>query len=156
MANTLAAHPNLCGPDSWGKVVLPPSERMESDGEAYDFLNGVDFSQLINRFVVKARNHGGLGWTTEKADSVAQKYKLWFYLKRLFPKEALPPTPDIASFWQAHIQDSVAYFNFCSAITGHYIHHTPYLTFLETSATQQQNLLAKTTARFKEVYGEDL
>jgi hypothetical protein len=105
------------------------AELIANDTRAFAFARDFDFSQLIAIFVTAPATADGLGWTGEKAAEVERKYKMWFFLRRLFPTEVLPPTATIGLFWKLHLQDSVSYVLFCDAIRGGYIHYSPYQGF---------------------------
>lgn len=128
------------------------AECIEDDEAALEYARSIDFELLKTRFITALVEEEGLGWDAQKANEVELKYKNWLFLKRKYPDLELPPTDDVAKFWQAHISDSMSYFRDSGAIFGGYLHHTPYLTYLE----KKSKLLNSTREKYKDLFGSDI
>ena len=65
------------------------------------------------------------GWDPAYAIRVEAEYRKFMSLMLVGMKEALGISRDVDEFWHHHILDTIAYFEFCGAIFGCYIHHRP-------------------------------
>jgi hypothetical protein len=130
--------------------------RINADEDAKSYIDGLEFAQLITRFLTQSPDHGGLGWDAKEAKVAALRYKKWLYLKRKFYDELVPPPWDVHFFWQGHLKDSLAYLRDTSAIFGQYLHHFPFFG-LQNAADRKRRREAftnNTVCRWKELYAE--
>jgi hypothetical protein len=144
-----------CKPD--GGVPLAQSVQQITDLEgARENINYIDCTMIKEKLML-GPEEGGLGWNSETADKVEEKYKMWLFLKRKYENELVPPSRDIDVFWHAHILDTHAYFRDTAAIFGKYLHHYPYFG-LRGKADRQKlvNAFENTKRLFREEYGEEL
>ena len=71
----------------------------------------------LNLQTVAYRLMSSKGWTTEKTQLAISRYKLFLYLKSVYPATGLVPTSEIDAVWHAHIEVNLL----------QYIHDTNYL-----------------------------
>ena len=96
------------------------SENFMTDNKS---INELDLEPIIVGLTLKEE---GPGWSIEKADRVAKKYKAYLYLVHKYPDKKIVPSKEVDEFWHAHILDTYKYMVDCDAIFGSYLHHYPY------------------------------
>ena len=70
-------------------------------------------------------------WTKEEIIFCRTLYKRFLFLNKKYPEINFVPTKQIDEFWHNHILHTTKYHKDCSAIFGHYRHHTPSANTLE-------------------------
>jgi len=97
------------------------------------------------------------GWTEQRANLAEVEYKRFLSLhlwNRSLPYP-LVPTVLIDTLWHAHILDTRAYVDDTSRLFGSYLHHFPYLGFLdEESKRLKQEAFEKFCALYEWTFGE--
>ncbi|MDY6898298.1 MAG: glycine-rich domain-containing protein-like [Cyanobacteriota bacterium] len=94
------------------------------------------------------------GWTTEKTQLAISRYKLFLYLKSVYPATGLVPTSEIDAVWHAHIEvNLLQYIHDTNYLFGYTLNHLAAVD--ETEDTHQIFVQAsnKTTALFEQVFG---
>lgn len=65
-------------------------------------------------------------WSLEKCDKVAELYKMYLQLCKIYPTNGIVPTHYIDEFWHQHILDTLKYADDCQNLFGYFLHHYPY------------------------------
>lgn len=114
----------------------------------WDKLNNLSLERVAYKLM------SSRGWTPEKTQVAISRYKLFLYLKSVYPATGLVPTSEIDAVWHAHIEVNLL----------HYIHDTNYLfgyTLNHLSAVNETEEMrqfygqasGKTTALFEQIFG---
>lgn len=96
-------------------------------------------------------------WSLEKCDQVADQYRMFLVLCKLYPTNGIVPTHNIDEFWHQHILDTLKYVSDCQKLFGYFLHHYPY--FGLRGAEDAQALVdsfEKTRALFIEQFNYEL
>ncbi|MFT6632875.1 MAG: hypothetical protein ACJAS4_002843 [Bacteriovoracaceae bacterium] len=99
---------------------IDSNSKLKTDNKS---INELDLEAIIVGLTLKDE---GPGWSIEKADRVAEKYKAYLYLVAKYPDKKIVPSKEVDEFWHAHILDTYKYMVDCDAIFGTYFHHYPY------------------------------
>lgn len=90
------------------------------------------------------------GWPREVALAIAEQYKAFLYILKVYPKELIVPFREVDEFWHAHILHTEKYHKDCETVFGHYVHHVPHkqktdedLAFYEVHYNQTLDLILK-------------
>jgi hypothetical protein len=94
-------------------VPVPPM-----DQELWNRVAALDLSAVVSQLV----NYQG--WTAERAASVEQRYRRFFYLKASLPDGMASPSAEIDEFWHQHIINTRQYGSDCWRVAGRFLHHT--------------------------------
>jgi hypothetical protein len=103
--------PNLCT-----MPVLKPTTAL------MNAINRIDLSMVKRKLVDRQY---GKGWTAERAEQIATRYRRFLFLT-VTRSESIVPTRDIDEMWHAHILDTRAYAVDCQYTFGFFLHHFPY------------------------------
>lgn len=68
----------------------------------------------------------GQGWSRKYCDRVAEEYRRYLTLNRLYSERAIVPSKPVDAFWHGHILDTQAYASDCERLFGSFLHHYPY------------------------------
>ena len=121
--------------------------------EAKKYIDTIDFSQIIDKMVVKDK------WKKQHAEQVCQYYKNFLFLNKKYQHEyeMLPPSEEIDEFWHNHILDTKKYMQDCDNIFGSYLHHYPYLGIdNKTTMEDAQRFFDKTQELHQKEFGEPI
>lgn len=104
-------------------AMMSETNKIPSIEEAKAYIDAIDFSQIIDKMVMKDR------WKKCDAEKACELYKHFLYLKKKYENsdDHLPPSEEIDEFWHNHILDTKKYMVDCDHIFGRYLHHYPYL-----------------------------
>ena len=97
---------------------LPPASVPAMDEELWNRVAAMDLSSVVYQLVSYQ------GWTAERAASVEQRYRRFFYLKAILPDGNASPTHEIDEFWHQHIINTRQYGPDCQRVAGRFVHHT--------------------------------
>ncbi|MGL4759581.1 MAG: glycine-rich domain-containing protein [Patescibacteria group bacterium] len=99
----------------------------------------------------------GEGWSLDKVQAIAIKYKKFLILKALYTEITISPTRDIDKFWHYHILDTSKYMIDCQNIFGVFLHHFPYLGMRgEKDKKDLEQCFENTKALYFENFGENM
>ncbi|BAZ04944.1 glycine-rich domain-containing protein [Calothrix sp. NIES-3974] len=99
----------------------------------WDRLNKLDFSLVTDKLTSKEY---GLGWSEERAKQAISRYKLFLFLRFIYPQVSLAPTVEIDEVWHTHILvDTYQYMQDCQNLYGYILHHR----FAPTEQNTSQN-----------------
>lgn len=99
------------------------------------------------------------GWTTEKTQVAINRYKLYLYLKSLYPAAIMVPTQEIDSVWHAHIElNLITYIQDCDYIFGYTLNHCSAIDGEQNEEIHQMYKQAFSTTKtlFEEIFGVDI
>lgn len=88
--------------------------------QAMEKVASLDFTMLKRKLEAES------DWSAERVAEVEQFYRKYLALLLAYPRERLPPSAEIDSFWHAHILDTRSYVADCEMLFGGYLHHHPY------------------------------
>jgi hypothetical protein len=114
----------------------------------WDKLNNLNLETVADKLMFSQ------GWTPEKTQVAINRYKLFLYLKSVYPATALVPTSEIDAVWHAHFLVNLQqYINDTNYLFGYTLNHIS--TVNETEEVRQIHGQAsnKTTALFEQVFG---
>lgn len=90
------------------------------------------------------------GWPREVAEKIAEQYKAYLWLVKIYPDKVLIPFREVDEFWHQHILHTQQYHADCEAIFGRYLHHIPHgqkteedFAFYEKHSEETLELLMK-------------
>jgi hypothetical protein len=96
-------------------------------------------------------------WSLEKCDQIAEQYKMFLYLCKVYPSQGIVPTTEIDEFWHQHILDTLKYADDCQKIYGYFLHHFPYFGLRGVEDAQAlADFFEKTRALFAEHFNFQL
>ncbi|MEM6754909.1 MAG: glycine-rich domain-containing protein-like [Cyanobacteria bacterium P01_C01_bin.38] len=94
------------------------------------------------------------GWTPEKTQVAINRYKLFLYLKSVYPATALVPTLEIDAVWHAHFEVNLQqYINDTNYLFGYTLNHTSNVNETEEMRQIYGQAFNKTTALFEQIFG---
>ncbi|AFY56145.1 Protein of unknown function (DUF1399) [Rivularia sp. PCC 7116] len=116
----------------------------------FDRVNNLDFEMVAKRVVFKH------GWTIERTQVAINRYKLFLYLKSVYPATGLVPTPEIDVVWHAHMEvNLIQYIQDCYYLFGYILNHCSAIYGEQNQATSliHQQAFSTTKALFEEFFG---
>lgn len=130
---------------------LPSSTRSPDEIAAFqERLAQLDLEPIIYKLV---KPEEGEGWTLQKADTIAELYRVFLLLNYLYPQQSIVPTKDIDEVWHKHILDTGKYRDDCQYLFGYFLDHFPYFGIRsEEDAIALENAFAKTKLLFARHY----
>lgn len=94
------------------------------------------------------------GWTFEKTQVAINRYKLFLYLKSVYPAMALVPTLEIDAVWHAHFEVNLQqYINDTNYLFGYTLNHISAVNETEEMRQIYGQASNKTTALFEQIFG---
>ncbi len=94
------------------------------------------------------------GWTPEKTQVAINRYKLFLYLKSVYPATPLVPTSEIDAVWHAHIQVNLhQYIHDTNYLFGYTLNHLSAVNETEEMRQFYGEASNKTTALFENIFG---
>lgn len=114
----------------------------------WDKLNNLSLERVAYKLM------SSKGWTPEKTQVAINRYKLFLYLKSVYPATELVPTSEMDAVWHAHIQvNLLQYINDTNYLFGYTLNHLSAVN--ETKEIRQTYAQAfnKTTALFEQIFG---
>ncbi len=84
----------------------------------FDRVNNLDLGEVANKLIFKYQ------WTAEKTQVAINRYKLFLYLKSVYPARGLVPTSEIDTVWHEHIMINLIKYNQdCEYLFGYILNH---------------------------------
>ncbi len=94
------------------------------------------------------------GWTTEKTQVAINRYKLFLYVKSVYPATALVPTSEIDAVWHAHIEVNLhQYIHDTNYLFGYTLNHISAVNETEEMRDIYVQASNNTTALFEQIFG---
>lgn len=101
-------------------VIKHSIEILFTGDSAIDSLN-------LDRVIAKSMDpYSGYSWGVDIAFQIANLYRAFLFLCKIYPIEVIVPIKEVDDFWHLHILDTRNYIADCNAIFGYYLHHYPY------------------------------
>jgi hypothetical protein len=131
----------------------------QKDGTSFrpDVMEAIEKIATIDLSMVKLKlmdEEEGLGWTTEYADLVEERYRRYLCMVYLRRDGSNVPTKEIDQFWHQHILATRAYAEDCDRVFGEFIHHFPYFGMRgDADAKDLSDSFERTKAFYVETFG---
>ncbi len=116
----------------------------------FDRVNNLDLQPVANKLMFSQE------WTKEKTQVAIKRYKLYLYLKSVYPAAILVPTQEIDAVWHAHIEvNLLKYIRDCYYIFGYILNHCSAIDGEQNPETHQvyARAFSVTKALFEEFFG---
>ncbi|MEO1433292.1 MAG: hypothetical protein AAFS12_10345 [Cyanobacteria bacterium J06632_19] len=114
----------------------------------FDRVNKLDLEMVAKTTMFKH------GWTIERTQVAINHYKLFLYLKSVYPAKGLVPTPEIDTIWHEHIMSNVIKYNQdCEYLFGYVLNHCFAVNETEQMRQIHQQAFSTTQALFEEFFG---
>ena len=116
----------------------------------FDRVNNLDLEPVANKLMFSKE------WTKEKTQMAIKRYKLYLYLKSVYPAAILVPTQEIDAVWHTHIEvDLLKYIRDCDYIFGYTLNHCSAIDGEQNQETHQvyARAFTVTKALFEEFFG---
>ncbi len=118
----------------------------------FDRVNNLDFQAVTYKLI------SSQGWTVEKTQTAINRYKLFLYLKSVYPAAIMVPTQEIDAVWHTHIEvNLIQYIRDCDYIFGYILNHCSAISSEQNQEISQVYARAFTTTKalFAEFFGID-
>lgn len=119
----------------------------------FDRVNNLDL-QAVEKQLIFSK-----GWTDKQTQLAISHYKLFLYLKLLYPAAILVPTQEIDAVWHAHIEVNLLnYIQDCDYLFGYTLNHCSTISEEQNEETHQmyQRAFSTTKALFEEFFGVNI
>ncbi len=114
----------------------------------FEKLNKLNFQGVEKQLISSNK------WTAEKTQVAISRYKLFLYLKSLYPAVGLVPTPEIDAVWHAHIEvNLLQYIHDSNYLFGYTLNHLSTVGQTEEILQLHQQAFTTTKALFEKVFG---
>jgi hypothetical protein len=116
----------------------------------FDRVNNLDLGGVANKLMFK------YGWTAEKTQEAINRYKLFLYIKSVYPAAGLVPTKEIDDVWHEHIMINLLKYNQdCNYLFGYILNHCSAIDSEQNKQMRQthQQAFNTTKALFEEFFG---
>ncbi|MBE9212428.1 hypothetical protein IQ247_06835 [Plectonema cf. radiosum LEGE 06105] len=116
----------------------------------FDKVNNLDLQAIQNKLMFEYE------WTAEKTQAVINHYKLFLYLKSIYPAAGLVPTQEIDAVWHAHMEvNLLKYIQDCDYLFGYLLNHC---SAVDNEINQEIHQIHKqafntTKALFENIFG---
>ena len=118
--------------------------------QAKAFIDSIDLSLVVKRLIKVEK-----GWSRKEALAATKQYRNFLFLKKKYGHEhKLPPSVDIDEVWHAHVLHTQAYFQCCTQLYGHYLHHTPHIAQDASSLIEFNSLFDTTQTLYHKEFSE--
>ncbi len=134
------------------QTLIAGNSMSAGDGRLHPKVAALDFDRLK----WKLAHSSEAEISPEMCDLAEREYRRFLTLKMEYPNISLVPTKLMDMFWHAHILDTAAYENDCSALFGCFMHHFPYFGIYGNDDKQALNdAFAETKSLYKNKFGEN-
>ncbi len=122
----------------------------------------VAFWDKLNNLNLQAVEHKLMSskeWTAEKTQVAINRYKLFLYLKSVYPAAVLVPTQEIDAVWHAHFEVNLRqYIEDCNYLFGYLLNHCSADGGEQNEQTLQiyEEAFSLTKALFEEFFGVEI
>ena len=114
----------------------------------WDKLNNLSLERVAYKLI------SSKGWTPEKTQVAISRYKLFLYLKSVYPATGLVPTSEIDAVWHAHIEvNLLQYIHDTNYLFGYILNHISAVNETEEIRQIYGQASNKTTALFEKIFG---
>ncbi len=114
----------------------------------WDKLNNLSLERVAYKLM------SSKGWTPEKTQVAISRYKLFLYLKSVYPATGLVPTSEIDAVWHAHIKvNLLQYIDDTNYLFGYTLNHLSAVNETEEMRQIYGQASYKTTALFEQIFG---
>ena len=116
----------------------------------FDRVNNLDLRAVVKKLI------SSTGWTLEKTQVAISRYKLFLYIKSVYPTAILVPTQEIDAVWHTHIEvNLLKYIQDSDYLFGYILNHCSADDGEQNEKTLQiyQQAFSLTKALFEEFFG---
>lgn len=116
----------------------------------FDRVNNLDL-RAVEKQLISSK-----GWTVEKTQVAINRYKLFLYIKSVYPTAIMVPTQEIDAVWHAHIEVNLLnYIQDCDYLFGYILNHCSAVGSEKNEKTLQiyEQAFSLTKALFEEFFG---
>ncbi|MGD1909738.1 MAG: glycine-rich domain-containing protein [Rivularia sp. (in: cyanobacteria)] len=116
----------------------------------FDRVNNLDLRAVEKKLI------SSTGWTLEKTQVAISRYKLFLYIKSVYPTAILVPTQEIDAVWHTHIEvNLLKYIQDSDYLFGYILNHCSAVDGEQNEKTLQiyQQAFSLTKALFEEFFG---
>ena len=116
----------------------------------FDRVNNLDLRAVEKKLI------SSTGWTLEKTQVAISRYKLFLYIKSVYPTAILVPTQEIDAVWHTHIEvNLLKYIQDSDYLFGYILNHSSAVDGEQNEKTLQiyEQAFSLTKALFEEFFG---